>query len=398
MKIGVICNDTRGGVQPYVALAQEIGRAGHDLVAVAPADQAHLFQQHVIATQPLAGDMKAAVQRLSHAVGGGALRTLRDTAKESARYQALWRRAVREACGDRDLVLGGIGGLAISHELPTSVRIVQAHLQPVGAPSSLYPPVLAPWAPSLPGGVGWAVAHHAFDALLNTALGGALNVRAATGRLPRLYGFSPQVAPVQSSPRTERIATGYWRALAPTDWTPPAALEAFLQGPGPVVSIGFGSMPVKDPTWLRQLVEETVARLGVRAVLLSGWSEMRAGRSDRVMVVDEAPHDWLFERVDAIVHHGGAGTTGAALHAGKPSLVVPFTMDQPFWGARVFRLGVGARPIPIGKLTSASLGAALQTMLSDSEMQCRARDFAGLLQAENGARAAANIVERLGHR
>lgn len=132
-----------------------------------------------------------------------------------------------------------------------------------------------------------------------------------------------------------------------------------MDAPGPIISLGFGSMGSADPEALTALVRESAERAGVRVALLTG-----GGVADEwVHPTGGLPHDWLFPRMAANVHHGGAGTTGTALAAGRPSLVVPFAVDQPFWGARVAALGAGPAPIPRQQLTAAALAAALRQMV-----------------------------------
>jgi sterol 3beta-glucosyltransferase len=131
----------------------------------------------------------------------------------------------------------------------------------------------------------------------------------------------------------------------------------------------------------------------VRAVLLAGWGGLGhagvpraadvSGAGD-VFCADAVPHDWLFPRVTAVVHHGGAGTTGAALGAGVPAIVVPFTMDQPFWALRVATLGAGPAPIPRAHLTRDRLAAALRRTVDDAAMQARSAALGALIRAEDG--------------
>ena len=134
---------------------------------------------------------------------------------------------------------------------------------------------------------------------------------------------------------------------------------------------------------------------GVRAVLLSGWGGLRSIEDDDVFCADAMPHDWLFPRVSAAVHHGGAGTTGAALRAGVPAIVVPFAMDQPFWGSRVEALGAGPTPIPRKRLTAARLADALRKAVTDEAMRARAAEIGELLRAEDGVAEAAACFERV---
>lgn len=105
------------------------------------------------------------------------------------------------------------------------------------------------------------------------------------------------------------------------------------------------------------------------------------------------PHDWLFNHVRAVVHHGGAGTTAAGILAGRPTLVIPFGGDQPFWGARVRALGLGPKPIPRDKLTVAKLSKALTQLTTIKSYRVAARELGERLRKEEGAVTAANIIE-----
>jgi UDP:flavonoid glycosyltransferase YjiC (YdhE family) len=211
-----------------------------------------------------------------------------------------------------------------------------------------------------------------------------------------IYGFSPRVVPVASDAQTRRVATGYWMTEEPGEPVEPK-LREFVERPGAVVSIGFGSMRTKDPAALRGLVEEAVAHAGVRAVLLSGWGALTADASisDRVFVAESVSHGWLFSRVAATVHHGGAGTTGAAMRAGVPTVVVPFGADQPFWASRAAALGVAPPPIPRRKLTAALLAEAIESCVTSRQMQDGARALGEDLRAEDGNGAAVRELERI---
>ena len=110
-------------------------------------------------------------------------------------------------------------------------------------------------------------------------------------------------------------------------------------------------------------------------------------------MVDSVPFSWLFPRVAAVVHHGGAGTTSAGLRAGVPSIVIPFFADQPFWGQRVAALGVGPAPIPRKKLTAERLAQAIHTAVTDQAMRQRAADLGVKIQAEDGVARAVTIIQ-----
>lgn len=213
--------------------------------------------------------------------------------------------------------------------------------------------------------------------------------------LPTLYGFSPAVVPPPADwPPTAHV-TGYWTAPAP-EWTPPAPLTAFLDAGAPPVYLGFGSMPDADPAAATGMLLGGLRRAGRRGVLLSGWSGLAPSDStDDVLVVGEVPHAWLFPRVAAVLHHGGAGTTAAGLLAGAPTVVVPFFADQFFWGRRVAALGAGPRPVPRERLTAERVAAALSAAVDDPRFGRAARRLAERLRAEDGVAAAVRVLEQL---
>jgi UDP:flavonoid glycosyltransferase YjiC (YdhE family) len=144
------------------------------------------------------------------------------------------------------------------------------------------------------------------------------------------------------------------------------------------------------------MVVEALDISGQRAVLLGGWTDLGgAGLPDTVLKVDSIPHNWLFPRVAAAVHHGGAGTTAASLRAGVPTVVAPFFADQPFWGWRVEQLGVGPKPVMRKNLTAAKLAAAIAQAVGDPEINRKAGVLGEKIRAEDGVGSAVRAVEDL---
>jgi UDP:flavonoid glycosyltransferase YjiC (YdhE family) len=211
---------------------------------------------------------------------------------------------------------------------------------------------------------------------------------------PGLHGWSPSVARRPADWRGGLRVVGYWWPPSST-WIPPTELEDFIaNGPAPVY-IGFGSASPAPPAALAAMVSEAVREAGARAVVLAGWGGL--GRrpelaSDDVLVVDRVAHDWLFPRVAAAVHHGGCGTSAAAIRAGVPSVPVPVALDQPFWADRLHRLGVGTAPVRASGLTGRSLAEALRVATGDPGMAARARTLSQRVQAERGEHAVVEAV------
>lgn len=233
--------------------------------------------------------------------------------------------------------------------------------------------------------------------------------------VPVLHCYSSEVIPRPLDwPETAHV-TGYWtladsagaKNQASTEITP--ELSRFIEAGAPPVYIGFGSMTGNNPARVARIVVDALrllwqapadaGRPPVRLILATGWGGLDAEvlksaslPADRVLLINGAPHGWLFPRVAAVVHHGGAGTTAAGLRSGRPTVICPFFGDQPFWGRRVARLGVGPDPIPQAKLSPQKLARAIEIVISDPEMRARAAAIGTDLMAENGVAQAVAIL------
>lgn len=417
MRIVMVAIDTRGGVQPYVALGRGLALAGHDVALAATANYGPFVEAHGVGFIPLVGDTEQTVRDSGGSAEMGRAERARTVDVDMKQRTAEWAEALLAAADGADLITGGIGGTMLGRPVADRLGIpfVEAHLQPVGPATSAYRGVLValPAWMGAPGrrlgnritrlGVSMMTASTA-RRIRTRALGLPARPAPVDPRLPSVYGYSPLVVPPAPEWGPRRHVTGYWPLPPEADWSPPADLAAFLAAGPPPVCIGFGSMSSKDPAAQTATVLGAVRRAGVRAVLLSGWGGLapsaadggRIGaRSDDAIVVDQVPHEWLFPRMAAVVHHGGAGTTGAGLRAGVPAVVVPFGVDQPFWGSRVEALGVGPRPIPRRRLTADALAAALRTAVGDPAMVERAADLGRRIRAEDGVAAAVEVYGTL---
>ncbi|KAI1843632.1 hypothetical protein JX266_010265 [Neoarthrinium moseri] len=206
-------------------------------------------------------------------------------------------------------------------------------------------------------------------------------------RIPYTYCWSPALIPKPNDWGQHIDIAGFYFLNLASNYTPEPELAAFLEAGPPPVYIGFGSIVVDDPNGLTKKIFEAVAATGTRALVSKGWGGLGAdsmGIPDGVFMLGNCPHDWLFQHVSAVCHHGGAGTTAAGINAGKPTIVVPFFGDQPFWGAMVARAGAGPDPIPYKQLTAENLAEAIKVALKP-ETQERARELGAKIREEKGA-------------
>jgi sterol 3beta-glucosyltransferase len=421
MRIAVIAMGTRGDVQPYIALGQGLKAAGHFVRLITHENFEQLVRSYGLEFWTVRGDVQAIMDtpEMRDLLEKGNFLAINSHTSKAAQQAAIdWAEDGLAACQGMELLIVGVGGLFLSLALAEKLKVplLQAYVFPF-TPTKAFPAILFPRFISKLGGQVNRLSHHLFRQIMwqgsrpgdRLARQQVLNLPAAPvlgsyrsqylQRHPVLYGLSPSVIP-QPADWTKTHITGYWFLNEAPDWTPPEALLDFLQAGSPPVYIGFGSMGSRNPERTADVVLSAIARTGQRAILQSGWGGLsKANLPDTVFRVDSIPHSWLFPRVAAVVHHGGAGTTAAGLRAGVPTIVIPFFGDQPFWGQRVAELGVGVAPISRKQLTDERLAKAIHRAVTDQSMRQRAADLGAKIRAEDGianAVAVINTIEQRG--
>ena len=205
-------------------------------------------------------------------------------------------------------------------------------------------------------------------------------------RIPWTYCWSPALIPKPADWGHYIDISGFFFLNLASNYAPPPDLAKFLAAGPPPVYIGFGSIVVDDPNAMTKMIFEAVRKTGQRALVSKGWGGLGAdeiGVPDGVFMLGNCPHDWLFKHVSCVVHHGGAGTTAAGIAAGRPTVVVPFFGDQPFWGAMTARAGAGPFPIPYKDLNSDKLANSIKEALKPASLE-RAAELAKKVRSEDG--------------
>ena len=192
-------------------------------------------------------------------------------------------------------------------------------------------------------------------------------------KVPYTYMWSPSLIPKPNDWGPEIDVSGFVFLEMADNFDPPKDLADFLDAGEPPVYIGFGSIVVDDPVGFTKMIFDAVKIAGVRALVSKGWGGFGGdGKSipENVFMLENTPHDWLFPRVKAVVHHGGAGTTAIGLKCAKPTMIVPFFGDQPFWGAKVAEAKAGAHEcIPWKKLTAEKLAEGIKQCLTEESQR-----------------------------
>lgn len=413
MNILIFTMGSRGDVQPYVALGAALRDLGHGVTVSTGQGFDDMIEAAGLSAAPLSVDIRALIespdaQAALHSFSGKikAWRSFKPLMRRQ--YDDMWR--VAGEVRPELFIYHPKGSAAQLIAEVQRVPAVATSLQPAFVPTEAFPVIFAPAANLGP--VGNRLSHRFFNSLVawgqansfgdwgKEVLGLAVSGRRdffegydPKGRdLPRLHGYSKHMVPKPGDwPDREQI-TGYWFSEAARDWRPPQSLSDFLSAGPPPVYVGFGSMPAEDAERQTRIVIDALKLSGRRGVLATGWGGLKArADSDDIHLLESAPHSWLFPRCSAVVHHGGAGTTHEGLRWGRPSVVCPLTVDQPFWGRRVKALGAGPAPIPQKRLTATRLTQALEDA-HQPEIQARASEIGEAMQFENGAQKAAEVI------
>lgn len=409
MKIMLSTFGTRGDVQPFVALGQGLMASGHDVILCTPEGFRVFVEEHGLAYGYIANEFLALTEQTLQAQG------MQAQMAASRQFPAVIRRALDDEwrvaqAFKPDLVIYHTKSLG-SYHIAERLNIPQM----VAMPLPITPTRAFPYPFFAGAKLGGALNRFTYT-LMNLAsamwAGTTNDFRVKTlGLKPIsafadpmigpdhqpisvLYPFSPHLVPVPVDFPAHVQVTGYWFLEEGKTWRPEPDLAAFLEEGPPPVYVGFGSMGGAQPEKRGQMAIEALAAAGQRGLLASGWGGLKADRLPGEMhLIHSAPHDALFPKMAAVVHHGGAGTTAAGLRAGRPSVICPFLGDQPFWGWAVHQAGAGPKPVPQSALSAEKLAASISAAVSDTALQERASILGDRIRAEKGVARAVKVIE-----
>ncbi|KAH9486672.1 Sterol 3-beta-glucosyltransferase [Psilocybe cubensis] len=413
---------SRGDVQPYIALSKGLMADGHRCRIATHGEFREWIESHNIEFGYVGGD-PAELMRICIENGTFTVSFLKEGLLKFRGWLDDLLKTSWEACQGTDVLVespSAMGGYHIAEAL--AIPYFRAFTM-TWTRTRAYPHAFAVPERKMGGSYNY-MSYVMFDQVFWRAQAGQINRwrrnllhlgptsldKMEPHKIPFLYNFSPHVVPPPLDwPEWIRV-TGYWflddADVSAKKWTPPTSLVQFLDNAQKtghkVVYIGFGSIVVPDPKAMTHSVIEAVLRSGVHAVLSKGWSDrlqMKSGEASEpeepyppeIYPISSIPHDWLFQRIDAACHHGGAGTTGASLRAGIPTIIRPFFGDQFFWADRVEALGVGSG---VRKLTVSTLSDALISATSDAKQIARAKLVGEQIRSEDGVATAMESIYR----
>jgi sterol 3beta-glucosyltransferase len=406
---------SRGDVQPYIALGKALIKEGHRVRIATHAEFQPWIEKHGIEFREVAGD-PAALMKIMIEHGMFSMTFIKEAKARFRNWIDELLSTAWEACQGTDILIespSAMAGIHIAEAL--KIPYFRAFTMP-WTRTRAYPHAFIVPEQKMGGSYNY-LTYVMFDNVFWQGISGQVNRwrkrdlllssttldKLQQTRVPFLYNVSPNVLvpPVDFSSWVR--VTGYWFLdEGQENYEPPADLVKFIENAraddAKIVYIGFGSIVVSNPKELTQAVVASVLKAGVRCVLSKGWSD-RLGREDasvpeielppEIFKIDAAPHDWLFPRMDAAVHHGGSGTTGASLRAGLPTIIKPFFGDQFFYAGRVEDLGAG---IHLRKLTVGQFSKALWEVTHNDRIIRKASEMGKRIKAEKGVEVAIQTI------
>ena len=397
MKIIIPTLGTRGDVQPYIALAGGLQQAGHEVTLASHPTMESLVTSYGIPFQPMGPDVdiSAEAARIRENAWNwmiGFQRVMKFTFKilEKSHTDLL------AICRGADLVVVSHSGAGKMEADKLDIPTVSVTLFPQAIPAE--DPEASLFKRALMG-----IAGAGMELMMSRPLNKIrkkvrlqpMGPEGITSERLNLLPVSPHVVPPNPHWEARHKVTGYWFADAPRSWQPSDALQAFLDAGDPPIVVSLGAMSTGDsdsrlPALFVQAFQET----GIRAII-QGWNQVLGEMSlpDSVYHAGSIPHDWLLDRAQGFIHHGGFGSTAAGFRAGIPSLAIPHIIDQFLWGNKISELGVGPEPIPARKVDAESLSDALERMGSDQTMHDKAAELGEKIRQEKGVEKAVGLIE-----
>ena len=415
--ITLLTSGTLGDVLPYIALGKGLIEAGYNVRVAAPRGFANLIQNHHVPFTPFDGNPTDLL--IEHGdstpmtLGTNPIRSLQATQEFLRKARPLYRHMLHtaaEACRGSDLLIHGLPTLWGAHIAEgLGIPAIRANLQPL-TPTREFPSALLPFRFSL-SGIGnwlshWTVTqatwlswrseiNHARHVDFGLAPAQLLDptLKADSTQPLTLNAFSEFVVPRPKDWNEKQVITGYWRIKEETSErvNELGGVQRFIDSAKNPIAIGFGSPGTQG---YLSMLEEALNLADAQAVLTLPEKYHREIKSKNIFPIAYVPHDWLYKRVKAAIHHGGAGTTSASLHAGIPTITMPLAIDQFFWGERIQKLGVGLS-IPQRKLNAENLAQAITEALHNKEMQTQAKIISEALNKEDGITVAVSQIRKL---
>jgi sterol 3beta-glucosyltransferase len=412
MKIALLTYGSQGDVEPFIALAEGLLQAGHQVKLAAPEIFSNILDNNKIEFVSLPGNPRMMVDNLVDRAGKNPLLMVKTMSEYVYPLAADVFQKARNSCKHADLIIHSFlmtsTGFEVAREIGAADLSVQTF--PVFTTTGKFP---TPAFPDLPYGpaynrfthqliswIFWTGSQWIYKRVqkqnpsLPDLTGWPFSPK-NPNRTPILYALSPRVVPHPSDWPDDVCITGYWIRKTDPHWQPDPELLKFLESGPPPIAVVFGSTSSSMMKEIQEKIAQTLASLDQRGLFVGADPGLVKTMPD-MLYTGYVPYQWLFGRSSAVIHHGGAGTTARAFISGVPQIILPFTSDQPFWAQRVKQLGVGPGPLPPKRFQHQQLARAVNSVIQDQKIRAKAAVLGREISKENGINRALECIENYG--
>ncbi|ERI91865.1 glycosyltransferase family 28 protein [Clostridiales bacterium oral taxon 876 str. F0540] len=408
--ITILCSGSRGDFQPYIALAQQLKKLGKEVRITACKSVKGLIRSYGIDVYPIEADietLKVDPKLLKAAGSSDNPLKMMFTFNKMKEYGIYMVNDYYSACEGSELIVYHPGctvgyfaaekfGIPSVLASPFPMHKTKEYLSVVMYGKTKSNALTKKISYSMIQGMLWMASKSSVKGFWKNNFGkipdnfGCPFERHTDKKHPAIVSCSNFVFKRPEDWNENIHQRGYWFVEESYDYTAPKELEDFLKSGEKPVYIGFGSMTsLEQHEGLAEIAVEAIKKSGKRGVICSMGKPKDLPKN--IIAIDSIPHTWLFERVSAVCHHGGAGTTAAGFKAGVPSIIIPFSNDQFAWAHRAYDLGVDAKPILKKELTSDKLAEAIKFALTD-KIVANAKSLGRNIAKEDGALECAKTI------
>lgn len=415
MRIAIFTLGSRGDVQPYVALAKQAVNIGHSVVICTGKTFKKFIIENDIAFAEAESDLMAMLQtKEGQDVFNNGMKHIFKTMKYMKEVvNPAYRKTLDqfwEAAQGADVILYhpkafGAADMAMALGIPC----ISIPPVPITAPISEFPNLAISPTKNL-GSIINKFTYRMMAKAESASIKELNDFREKTLHLPKrksgLYTYRmngkdiPIIYPISNalfadvkSWKDKVYLPGFFYLDTGSQALDKRVRDFINQGSAPIV-ISFSSMPLKDPLAFKDKLVSALMQTDNRAIVLTGISGMVFGDDDPILAVEQAPHALLFPLAKGIVHHGGVGTMATALKSGRPQLIIPFSVDQPFWANRLYTMGYALKPLREKSLTTQDFIRSFLDM-EKAENIAAASKIKKLIEMENGTANAIQYIERI---
>lgn len=413
MRIKILTVGTRGDVQPFLALAKGLQARGHEVTLCTGSEFKGFIESNGVAFSPIRADYLELTQSETgkKMLSGNPIAIMKSMKTVILPMMEHMLEDFWESAQDAEVLIyhpKAFGGYDIAEKLAIPAFI--AHPDPLVKPTGAFtnPAFPIPFRSTRLNKASFRVNRSymlSFAKLVNDWRKHTLGLPTKRSfrtddthlngkALPVLYGCSPSVIPFDSSWNDAVSMEGFWFLEEESGWEPSPELLSFLDEGAPPIAVSFSSMPLKNPDSVYVMLQEALRETGQRGILITGSSGMKSTSADpNLFEVAALPHSWLFPKAKAIIHHGGAGTTAAALRAGRPMIICPFTGDQPFWARRMQEMGVAVDPLKEKDMSVDAFASRIREVVENDSFQRQAALLSKKITQEKGVADTVQFIE-----